>query len=971
VAVRERLELDVSAARAAVQELGGLLEGVAKGFGDTLNQALTQALQGLPIVEVGADASAVTSEIDQAVESGDDLKEVDGDASAVTGEIDSAVEAADDMVEVDADASAVTNAIDDAVGSANTTVELDVDASGLQAGLSDIGEGVKSVNDESMGLNTTLLGSTALMGGLGAKGSSAMAMIANPATGAIAAVGAVGVAAFSAAQDFTQLERALTEVRTLMPGMTDGEFVAMSDAVRALAVEMNIAATDVVPALYQAISSGVPYENVFTFMEVAAQTAIGGVTTLETAVGGLTTIVNAFQLNAEDASVAADSMFQAMKGGRTTIGELSESLFQVAPIASATGVSFQEVNAALATITAVTATPTRRAANFLKAAFAELAQEGSTANEIFRELTDKSFVDFMKGGGTVQQAFRIMSDAANEAGIPVSNYFGRIEAGQAVLTLTGAGSEKFTSELEAQAEATGAAEEAFGTMADTLAFSMDSLKGKFQDLWLELGENVQPLLESIVDLLNMAADLAVPAFSGALEDMGESVAVVSDTLGYLMEALELFEPLLEMLGVKTEKATEKSDGFVKSLAKWSLRQNIPLLGGLIGLVGDLGRAMKGTEEETDGANEALEASKQKVADLQAGMASILETWGVSDLPNILGRLTTNSELTLAAFDRIGEAAKRNIPTVLGALQELSDSVSWQQVKGNLEEQRAATEVWTGQMTEMYANGQTALLSVVAELGPEKSALLLQQYGDDLDSLNSYLAEMVLAEMTARQQVRIIMAEEYLRQKGVSEEGIADIMAVYKDNLLLEEPTADALDRAAQAVEDNKDKVQEELTAMAAEANAEIKAQLGIGGEEAGRSLMDGLKDGFERGKASVTSALNKIGGGISSAFKSLFGISSPSKLFAEYGKDMMAGLALGLERSEPLAVQAMVGVGNSLMPESLGLAGGGSGTSISVTVPVTVTGGMTPEDGRRIGEEAGTVAAARLRSVLRLEAITA
>ena len=63
---------------------------------------------------------------------------------------------------------------------------------------------------------------------------------------------------------------------------------------RDFADEVGRSSTDVVPALYQAISAGVPPDNVFAFLEVANQAAIGGVTDLETAVDGLTTSTNAF-----------------------------------------------------------------------------------------------------------------------------------------------------------------------------------------------------------------------------------------------------------------------------------------------------------------------------------------------------------------------------------------------------------------------------------------------------------------------------------------------------------------------------------------------------------------------------------------------------------------------------------------------------------------------------------------------------
>ncbi len=51
--------------------------------------------------------------------------------------------------------------------------------------------------------------------------------------------------------------------------------------------EIGIVAEDVVPALYQALSAGVPQDNVFNFLETAGKASIGGITTIETSVDGL------------------------------------------------------------------------------------------------------------------------------------------------------------------------------------------------------------------------------------------------------------------------------------------------------------------------------------------------------------------------------------------------------------------------------------------------------------------------------------------------------------------------------------------------------------------------------------------------------------------------------------------------------------------------------------------------------------
>ena len=81
-----------------------------------------------------------------------------------------------------------------------------------------------------------------------------------------------------------------------------------------------------IPALYQAISAGVPADNVFTFLSTAAETGIGGCTDLETAVDALSSVTNAYGLENLSTAQAADTLFTGVKMGKTTIEELSANL---------------------------------------------------------------------------------------------------------------------------------------------------------------------------------------------------------------------------------------------------------------------------------------------------------------------------------------------------------------------------------------------------------------------------------------------------------------------------------------------------------------------------------------------------------------------------------------------------------------------------------------------------------------------
>ena len=139
----------------------------------------------------------------------------------------------------------------------------------------------------------------------------------------VAVAGALTVMATRGVRSAIELGKGLSEVATLLPELSDEGFKGLTQDVLDFSDEMGIATTEVVPALYQAISAGVPADNVFEFLEIAAKASIGGVTSLETAVDGITSVVNAYGQEVITAQQASDLMFTAVRLGKTTFDELS------------------------------------------------------------------------------------------------------------------------------------------------------------------------------------------------------------------------------------------------------------------------------------------------------------------------------------------------------------------------------------------------------------------------------------------------------------------------------------------------------------------------------------------------------------------------------------------------------------------------------------------------------------------------
>lgn len=385
----------------------------------------------------------------------------------------------------------------------------------------------------------SLMGSSRGMDGL-----KSAAVTAAVGIGAAFAAGAV----YSLAK-FSDFEAGMNEVFTLLPGISQSAMDDMTGQVQGFSREFGVLPDKVIPALYQSLSAGVPPGNVFDFLETSQKLARAGATDLETAVDGLTSTVNAYGAENLSAAQASDIMVTAVRVGKTTVGELSDALFQVNPIAASAGVGFGDVAAALSTMTAQ-GVPTSVAATQLRGALSELSTSGSEAATTFEGLSGQTFRQFVDGGGTMQEALQMLAGEAENSGGSVADMFGSVEAGQAALALTGGNAETFAGNLAAMGESAGATDAAYATMTQGIKFQLDRLKAWFSVAAIQIGGKLAEIAEPA---LRFVADLA-DAFSngglqGALGMIGDSFERLSGPMKTLVAGLAGFAGVLAAGGI--------------------------------------------------------------------------------------------------------------------------------------------------------------------------------------------------------------------------------------------------------------------------------------------------------------------------------------------------------------------------------------------------------------------------------------
>lgn len=288
---------------------------------------------------------------------------------------------------------------------------------------------------------------------------------------------------------FQKFETAAAEVFTLLPNLSEQGIGAMTDDIQAFALESGRTTDVAIPALYQALSAGVPQDNVFDFLETALAASKGGVTDLETSVDTLTSVLNAYNLEADSAGRVSDALFTAVRLGKTTFGELGKSIFNVTPTAAALGIEIETVSAALAALTAA-GVPTSVATTQLRSLFDELAKSGSKAAVAFETVSGTSFDKFIKNGGTVEEALQLLKSRADELDTPLKNLFSSTEAGSAALLLATTGADKFSAALVEMESAAGATEAAAAQFSDTLQEAENRANAASEALRNQLGESL-------------------------------------------------------------------------------------------------------------------------------------------------------------------------------------------------------------------------------------------------------------------------------------------------------------------------------------------------------------------------------------------------------------------------------------------------------------------------------------------------
>ena len=149
---------------------------------------------------------------------------------------------------------------------------------------------------------------------------------------------------------FNEAERARTAVKTLG---VDVEALSNNLLHLSNSLEGAYSQTELLAASYDVASAGFTNaSDAARILEASALGAVGGMSELGTVSDAVTSVLNAFGLESDKAAKIVDGFIQTQNDGKIIVDQYARQIGRIAPTASAAGISIDELNAAIATITA-------------------------------------------------------------------------------------------------------------------------------------------------------------------------------------------------------------------------------------------------------------------------------------------------------------------------------------------------------------------------------------------------------------------------------------------------------------------------------------------------------------------------------------------------------------------------------------------------------------------------------------------
>ena len=376
---------------------------------------------------------------------------------------------------------------------------------------------------------------------------------------------------------FNEAEKATMAVKTLGVDVD-----VLSSKLLSLSVNLEGAysQTELLAASYDVASAGFTNAaDAAEVLEASAKGAVGGMSDLGTVSDAVTSVLNAFGKDAKESTKIVDGFIQTQNDGKIIVAQYARQIGRIAPTASAAGISIDELNAAIATITAQ-GVPVEQTFTGLNQAIVSILKPTGEAEKIAKKLGISFNAAALESKGFEGILAEIAASGATTD--QLAKLFGSVEAMKAVFPLINDDLVKFNENLVNQQNAAGASSDAMDTMNSTLSQQFSNTTKQIGNLVRALDEVLGPALKGTLSIVDNLVSSAAEALSlmtdiqlgAAYQELGQAGAAL--TYGQLFG---MKNPLKDLFGFGNEDITAFG---LEKFGLNKLRSAVELSAGTIG-----------------------------------------------------------------------------------------------------------------------------------------------------------------------------------------------------------------------------------------------------------------------------------------------------------------------------------------------------------------------------------------------------
>lgn len=309
----------------------------------------------------------------------------------------------------------------------------------------------------------------------------------------------------------------------------------------------GVAVNELAESQYSAISSGVKASESIDAAVQSTKLAKAGFTDSDSALKLMTSTMNTFGLEGKAAmEEISDKMLITQNLGVTTVQELSGSLGGVTPIAKAAGASIDDVLSSVASLTKG-GQSTEMAVTNLKGIMTSVIKPSKEAADTAKQLGIDFSVSAIKSKGFANFLEEIKEKTGGNTEV-MGKLFSNTRALNGVLALTSdEGMKSFNNTMEAMKNSTGATDEAYETMTNTVGFKLDKLKNTSKNIFTSMMNTQSGLIGEYIDKMETWVNNNEEKIQQWVQSIGEGVTKMVDFIKSVFNFIKEHEKAIKTI----------------------------------------------------------------------------------------------------------------------------------------------------------------------------------------------------------------------------------------------------------------------------------------------------------------------------------------------------------------------------------------------------------------------------------------